>query len=264
MKHYLSLALAALLLVLSGLTLFSACSAPSPVSGARAAIIDQLALLYPNQAFLDEVTAKLEAYGFEVDVYQGEEVSVNFYRELPQYGYKLIIFRAHSGRMGEIEGSQVVAREAIYLLSGETYRQTKYVTEQLTDQMLEAQMTENYPTVFAINDKFVLSSMKGTFDNTVIIMMGCSTTYRPDLGLAFLQKGASTFLGWSATVGLDYVDEGTINLLTNLLAKGMTIDQAVGTTRAEIGPYPGTNAQLQYYPLESGSHTVKELISSVD
>lgn len=264
MKRYLAIAVVVLILVLPGLTLVSGCSASSPVSGARAAIIDQLSLIQPNQTFLDELTAKLEAYGFEVDIYQGEEVSIKLYRELPQYGYKLIIFRAHSGRMGKIEGSQVVAKEVIYLLSGEAYSPTKYVTEQLTDQMLEVQMTEDYPTVFAINYKFLLSSMKGSFAHTVIIMMGCSTTYRPDMLLAFIQKGAATYLGWNASVGLDYVDEATIKLITNLTDKGMTIHQAVRETRAEIGPYPETNAQLQYYLAGSGKYTIKELISGVD
>lgn len=261
MRHQ-SLALVLLLLVFPGLILFSACSAPNPVAGARAAIIDQLSLVQPNQAFIDEVTAKLEAYGFEVDIYQGEEVSINFYRELPQYGYKLIIFRAHSGLLMKEQNSQPI--KAIYLLSGETYSPTKYVREQLTDQMLEARMTEGYPAVFAINANFLLNSMQGTFANTVIIMMGCATTYRPDMLLAFIQKGASTYLGWKASVGLNYVDEATLKLMANLSDKGMTIDQAVRETMAKIGAYPDTNARLQYYPAASGNYTIKELISGVD
>lgn len=263
MRHQ-SLALVLLLLVLPGLILFSACSAPNPVSGARAAIIDQLSLVQPNQAFIDEVTTKLEASGFKVDIYRGEEVSINFYRELPRYGYKLIIFRAHSGLLEEREDSQLVAKEAIYLLSGETYSPTKYVREQLTDQMLKAKMTEDYPAVFAINANFLLNSMQGTFANTVIIMMGCSTTYRPDMLLAFIQKGASTYLGWKASVGLNYVDDATLKLITNLTDKGMPIDQAVRATMAEVGAYPDTNAHLQYYPAGSGSHTIKELIAGLE
>lgn len=55
--------------------------------------------------------ADLEAAGFKVDIYEGKEVSVNFYRELPKYGYRLIIFRAHSGLMQRWEDSQVVVKE---------------------------------------------------------------------------------------------------------------------------------------------------------
>ena len=176
MKRYLSIALAVFILGLPWLTLFSGCSAPSPDSEARAAIVDQLTVLQPNQVFIDQVTAGLEAYGFKVDVYQGKEVSVKFYRELPQYGYKLIIFRAHSGMMQQREGAPMGALEATYLLTGEAYTKMKYVREQLTYQVLAARVMEGYPLVFAINPIFLLNSMEGRFDNTAIIMMGCSGT----------------------------------------------------------------------------------------
>ncbi|TET88142.1 MAG: hypothetical protein E3J34_00925, partial [Dehalococcoidia bacterium] len=60
-------------------------------------------MLKPNQAFIDKMTQVLEAYGFKVDTYQGDEVTVDFYRQLPTYGYNLIIFRAHSGLLGSQE-----------------------------------------------------------------------------------------------------------------------------------------------------------------
>lgn len=252
-----------LTLTLPGLTL-SACSAPGPGAEPRAVIVDQLSLLDPNQAFIDQVTAELEAYGFEVDVYQGKEVGVKFYRELPKYGYKLIIFRAHSGLMEHKEDSHVVRKETTYLFTGEAYEKTKYVREQLTDQMLKAEMVEDSPLVFAINSKFVMESMDGRFQDTVIIMMGCSCIYLGDMATAFILKGASTYLGWDATVGLGYVDQATANLITNLCDKEMAIEQAVAETMAEIGRDPEYHACLKYYPAQSGSQTIRELISRVD
>ena len=125
-------------------------------------------------------------------------------------------------------------------------------------------MTEDYPSVFAVNYRFLLKSMQGRFDNTAIIMMGCSGTYIMDMAIVFINKGASTYLGWDASVGLDYVDEAALNLITNLCDKRMTIEHAVRETMTEIGPDPDYGASLQYRPVESGSHTIKELISSVD
>ena len=260
MKCYLSIALAVFILALPWLTLFSGCSAPSPDSEAKAAIIDQLTVLQPNQVFIDQVTADLEAYGLKVDVYQGKEVSVKFYRELPQYGYKLIIFRAHSGMMQQREGTPMGALEATYLLTGEAYTEMKYVREQLTYQVLAARVMVGCPLVFAINPIFLLNSMEGRFDNTAIIMMGCSCTYLNDMTHVFILKGASTYLGWDASVGLDYVDQATANLITNLCDKGMTIEQAVDRTMAEVGPDPDYGAYLKYYPTESGNKTITELI----
>ena len=115
MKRYLFTAIAILVLLIPGLTSCSGHSEASPDSEAKAAIIDQLYCLEPNQVFIDETTEILEACGFEVDVWQGEEVTVNLYRELPKYGYELIIFRAHSGIMYYVENSEVITKETTYL-----------------------------------------------------------------------------------------------------------------------------------------------------
>ncbi len=225
----------------------------------KAAIIDQLYSLQPNQAFIQQTTQELEDCGFEVYVYQGDEITVNFYRELPGYGYDLIIFRAHSGLLGR-EGETI---EKTCLFTDEPYSQTRYVTWQLTEQLAMARIDEHYPWVFAIGSKFVTQSMGGEFDNTVIIMMGCSCLYLDDLATAFIDNGASTYLGWDASVGLDYVDKATPIIITNLCARQMTIKEAVDETMAEVGTDPDYNACLKYYPVKSGSQTLKELMSGI-
>lgn len=249
-------------LALIGLVLLIGCSQDSNnvEPGPKAAIVDQLFVLEPNQDFIDEVTADLEACGFEVDVYQGNEVGVKFYRELPKYGYKLIIFRAHAGVVGRGEGSQVVEKEATYLFTGETYTKAKYTREQLSDQMLPAKMVADYPPVFAISSKFVLESMKGMFEDTAILMMGCSTTYLSDMVAAFLLKGASTYIGWNRSVSIGYLDEATVHLVHNLCVEDLTVEKAVGKTMAQVGRDPLTQASLRYYRKESGNKTIKELI----
>ena len=146
------------------------------------------------------------------------------------------------------------------LFTGEAYTPTKYVTEQLSERVQAAQMSEDYPIVFSVNPEFIIKSMKGKFDNTAIIMMGCSGHYLDDMATAFVQKGASTYLGWSATVGLDYVDTAALNLADNLCTKNLTVEQAVAGTMAEVGRDPYYNARLKYYPAESGSQTIQELI----
>ena len=249
-------------LALIGLVLFIGCfEEPTVEAGVKAAIVDQLYVLEPNQDFIDQAKAHLEAYGFEkVDVYQGEEVSVRFYRELPKHRYKLIIFRTHSGLMQRQEDSQAVVKEETYLFTGETYSKTKYVREQLTDQMLPAKMVEDYPSVFAVNAKFLLASMSGRFEDTVVIMMGCGTTYLSDMAGAFVIKGASSYIGWDSGVALGYVDEATVVLLQNLFVEELTVAEAVAGTMAQEGADPSTGAKLRYYPKESGDQTIKELI----
>jgi len=223
----------------------------------RAAIVDQLyAFDLQNQEFIDGVTVMLEGDGFKVDLYQGDEVTVDCYRRLPEQDYKLVIFRAHSGVI-MAEGGAVVETS---LFTSEGYSPNKYVREQLDEELVQACVDEGYPFYFAINSKFITDRMKGQFDDTVIIITGCSCLYLQDLAQAFIDKGASAYLAWDRTVGLDYVDDATMVLVQNLISEGLTVQEAVARTMEEKGADPEWGAVLKYYPKDSGSKTVAELI----
>jgi hypothetical protein len=223
--------------------------------GPKAAIVDQLYNLQPNEAFITEVTTELENCGFEVDLYQGDQVTVDLYRRLPSYGYKLIIFRAHSGILSA-EGVEI---ERTLLFTNEPYSWFRYGIEQLDDRLAMARVGEGYPMVFGIPPKFISKSMEGRFDNTVIIMMGCSGIYYPDLATAFVDKGASVYLAWTASVNLGYVDRATSYLIAQLCSEKLTIEEAVNSTMNVIGPDPKYEAALRYYPRQNGDITLEEL-----
>jgi len=235
-------------------------SAAAPPSPPRAAIVDQLYLLEPNPLFIEKTVGMLESSGFEVDVWQGEEITVKFYRELAGYGYRLIMFRAHVGVLFLVGESEVIPVEITCMFTGEPYTTGKYTAEQLTGRVYEGYMIEGYPPVFAISPGFIADSVKEGFDDAVIIMMGCSSSYLGDMAEAFIEKGASAYLGWSATVTLDYVDNATLNLVEGLLTDNLTIEQAASRTMTDLGRDPYYGARLLYSPAGSGSRTVKELI----
>jgi len=255
-----SLFLGGLLLAASLLTACGGNLAASQDNAPRAAIIDQLYLLKPEQEFVTRTTEVLESQGFVVDLWQGQEITVDFYRSLPDYGYKFIIFRTHSGTLLGVEGSQLVPSETTYLFSGETYATNKHVAEQLTDRVSNALMTEDYPPVFAVNSEFVAKEMNGEFDDTVILMMGCESLQNDDMAAAFVQKGASVYLGWSTVVSLQYVDRTTLELVRNLYTENLTVERGVGRTMKNEGIDPYFHAYLKYYPQESGRQTLNELI----
>jgi len=260
-KRYLTIALAVLSVALPGL-IVTGCPPAQDDSGPRAAIVDQLAVMETNPDFINGVTAELEACGFEVDVYSGDKVTVKLYQKLPQYGYELIIFRAHAGLLqAEEDGEVVGVKQATYLFTAEEYRQYKHFPEQLDDQLLPAEMTADFPLVFAVNARFVLESMAGSFDDTLIIMMGCSGAYLEDMAAAFTLKGASTYMGWDGSVSLDYVDRATADLITNLCSRGMTIEQAAAETMSQIGPDPVWGAGLRFHPAKNGGQTIAGLIA---
>ena len=253
-----SLVLAAVLAVL---ILSSGCGSPErEVEGSgTAAIIDQLYVLESNQAFVNEATLILESYGFEVDLWQGFDVTVDFFRELPTMGYKFIIFRVHSGILLSLEEEGVRPLPTTYLFTAENYSTTRYISEQLTDKVSNAVMVEDYPLVFAVNSDFIRET-KGEFNDTVILAMGCESYSYDDMPLTFIDKGASAYLGWSHVVSLEYVDEVTLDLLGNLCTGRMTLARSIEKTMADLGKDPYFESYLKYYPEESGDRTVKKLI----
>jgi len=224
-------------------------------AGPRAAIVDQLYNVQPNQDFIEGVTAELEDYGLKVDLYQGDDVTVDVYRRLPAEGYKLIIIRAHSGILA-LDGDEI---ERTVIFTNEPYRELRYSLEQLQDRLGPARVGEDHPLVFGIPPKFIAESMDGRFDDTVIIMMGCSGIYDTDLAAAFIGRGASIYMAWSASVHLGYVDEATLYLVQQLCSEDTPIKRAVYNTMMEKGPDPKYDALLRYYPAAMGEKTLAEL-----
>jgi hypothetical protein len=225
----------------------------------QAAIVDQLSSLQENEDFIGNVTKELEDYGFEVDLYQGNEITVDFYRGLPSHGYKLIVFRAHSGILEWEEQTHYKTT----LFTNEEFDWKKHQLEVLDDRLFMASIAEGYPWVFSISPKFIRESMTEEFDDTVIIMMGCEGIYLTDLAEAFVDKGASAYLAWDASVNLDYLDRATPYLIKQLCSENATIKEAVDSTMDIIGPDPKYGAELKYYPYYPsgiGDKTLEELI----
>jgi len=221
----------------------------------RAAIVDQLSILQENPAFIAEVTRELEGQGFEVDLYQGEQITVDFYRKLPTHCYRVIVFRTHSGILEE--GEQVHLKTTMF--TNEEFDWKKHQADVWHDRLFRAGIDDEDPRVFSIGPKFIRDGMQGRFNDTVIIMMGCAGIYLEDLAEAFMAKGASAYLAWDASVLLDYVDGATEHLVKQLCSDGATVKEAVVSTMAARGPDPRYDAELQYYPPGIGGKTLADL-----
>jgi hypothetical protein len=240
---------------------------PDHAGNATAAIIDQLSSLQENDQFIANVTRELEDYGFEVDLYQGNNVTVDFYRQLPTYGYKLIIFRAHSGIL-EQDG-EVIPRTVLF--TNEEYTESRYALEQVYEQLVMGGACQGCPMMFGITPEFVraqsvvgqATDMDGRFDDTVVIMMGCSGIAMDDMARAFVDKGASICLAWDRSVELYYVDNATPYLMNQLCSEELTIREAVANTMDFVGPDPNYGAELKCYydpASHNGDKTLEELI----
>ena len=216
----------------------------------KAAIVDHLSLTAPNQTFIQTATTILEQAGYAVDYYPGEEVTVEFYRNLPTHGYGLIVLRVHSAR-GDL---------SLSLFTSEFYSMRRYVPEQLDEQITAmgySPYSEGDPLYFGVGPKFVTHSMNGRFDDSIFIMMGCHGLTSTEMANAFREKGAKVYISWNGMVLASHTDQATIQLLKHLVEENQTIKQAVTETMKEVGPDPLDNSILLYYPLEVGDYTIE-------
>ena len=218
-------------------------------SGSRAAIVDQLSLSQPNPDFAASATDILEQADYAVDYFPGEEVTVGFYRNLPTHSYDLIILRVHSGIAEEtdVTTGETTQREYVSLFTGEPYRRDKYPDEP-TGRLGKATYYEGAPPLFGIGPEFITHSMRGSFDKTLIVMMGCDGLRSQRTAQAFLDRGASAFVSWTRRVSASHTDAATLRLLEKVLVEELPVGDAVAQTAAEVGPDPSYGAELRVLP----------------
>ena len=96
----------------------------------KALIIDQLYSEMPNDNFHKTATEYFQGAGYEVDIVTTENITVNFFKNLPSMNYNFVVIRTH-GADNE-EGNEVV------LFTGEKYTEQKYIQEQLFGQVRKA------------------------------------------------------------------------------------------------------------------------------
>jgi hypothetical protein len=219
-----------------------------------AAIIDQVTVEgenFFNQDFNTTIVSLLNSSGFDVKYYPGDDVTVDFYKDLPLKGRKIILLRAHSSvRTNSSDFVDLFTSEP-YSESGET----KYSS--YGDQISVAEFLSTGNKYFAIGPTFVDFSMKGRFDDDcVIILMGCSSLEEESMAKALVDKDAKVVIGWTRGVELDDTDKSTLDLLKYLLAESpYTIKGAVDKINDE-NPHNPYGAELDYYPKSAWNYIV--------
>jgi hypothetical protein len=207
-----------------------------------AAIVDQLSLTVPNPDFVSSATSLLEEAGYTVDYYPGEQVTVPLYRDLPGLGYDLIILRVHSGIAQEVASPTTID---VGLFTGEPYTENKYMDEGSGQGATYNESGEFGPLKFIVGARFVEKSMRGNFNKTIVILMGCNGLKIPRMAQALIDRGAEAVVGWTDMVASNHTDTATTLLLQKYLREGLTIEDAVTQTEAELGPDPSFKAELK-------------------
>jgi hypothetical protein len=215
----------------------------------KIAVVDHLSLQWPDPTFNQTMMDILNTTGLKVDYYPSEDVTVDFYRDLPKHNYKLIIFRVHSTATSNVNGTPPF----VVFFTSELYNSMAHVSEQADMRVVMTKFPNNETTYFGVTPSFVKDSMEGRFNDTVIVAMGCEGMTYTTMAEAFIEKGAKAFISWNGTVSASHTDEATVSLLRHLITEKKTVQEAVAQTMNEVGPDPAGNSVLVFYPDGAGA-----------
>jgi len=219
----------------------------------KAVILDQLNNDLPNYFFQDRAQEYLELAGYTVDLFTTDDLTVEFYKNLPTMDYDFIIFRTHGAGGGYLESS--------FLFTGEPYSQTKYVQEQIFEQIrpgvpivdYEHEIVDadkigevEYDMFFTIGSEMIDDLMVGEFQDTVILIGGCDALRNTDLSEALLRRGASNVIGWNGIISSVVNDRAMLVFLEELLINEVKINDAIKSVSDKYGPFED-GTELKHY-----------------
>ena len=223
----------------------------------KAILIDQLYNDFPSEEFQKTVTKYLNDEGYKVDIITTDEITVDFYKQLPSMNYKFILFRGHALGYGSIENSAS-------LFTGEKYDKHKYIKEQFLGQVSRGvsyyvgdiaekggRAALEDETYFVVGSKLVDEAMVGQFPGSTIFLAGCDTSKKTVLIDSLLKRGASEVIGWTGLVGAQDNDEMLLRVLHETFVKDVDMKQAVESVM--IAEY-----ESLYYPTIMTYHSMDE------
>jgi len=237
----------------------------------EAAIVDHLSFREEtkNETFKDSSVSILEAAGFDINYYPGEDVTVNFYRNLFSHNYGLIVLRVHSAIIGN--------STRLGLFTSELFDESKYDTPSAPyyddivnakpQRIVKAYFPDDPTQYFAISPEFI--EKYGNLQNATVILMGCDGLKYSTMAEAFRRKGAKICVGWDGLVSTPHTDYATTRLLQHLAVEN-TVNDAVGNTMNEVGPEEmyfqdqGYNSTLKYYPIAAGGYEIEHTLGIFD
>jgi len=219
----------------------------------KAVIIDQLYLDFPNESFQENATKILMQAGYEVDLVTTEDITVDFYKQLPTMDYEFIVMRTHSLA---IYGD----KPSSWIFTGEMYSDKKHTLDTMSGLLspgvpffindeLERQMTYSEAAKqrqFMIGSKLIDESMEGTFPGSIIVMGGCETMAYTHLADSFIDRGASLVVGWNELVGARQNDNTIMLLLEEILVNGLEVDEAIDSVMKDFSKDKTKYPKLKY------------------
>jgi hypothetical protein len=238
----------------------------------QAVIIDQLYNDVPSKYFHEKASSQLKKLGYKVDIYTTENATVDLFRNLPDMNYDFIVFRGHALHFEE-------ENDDVMFFTGEKYSEEKYIQEQLFGQIKKGtplleqtfsideknntgwvyvngskniKMISSHVIVsnqtrdeyFLFNPKSVTDLMKGKFNDSTILLGGCSTLKNDSMAQALIGRGASKVIGWTDLVSSSDNDKALLQILEKMADEKLSVIEATNKVKETITLNPKYHARL--------------------
>ncbi|MEM2950093.1 MAG: hypothetical protein QXV52_03270 [Nitrososphaeria archaeon] len=201
-----------------------------------AVIIDGLAIANSNSEFVENAKNILIKAGFEVDVYQGNDVTISLLMNIRKYN--VLILRVHSA----IDPTD----KFLYLFSTEKYNPNRYIFERFTGVVKVAYpLFRNDELYFVLRADLLGYSSTKEFNNSNIIIMGCNVTDSKLTIIKLFEKGFKNIIGWDGYVDLAYSDKITLILLKTVYEDKIDFPEAVEKIMNEYNADPVWKSRLK-------------------
>ena len=210
------------------------------VDESKAVLVDGIALTDPNPQFTARIEEILAQANITLDIYEGEEVTIDLLRNIGGYG--LIILRVHSAIDKE--------HGFLYIFSAEKFDKeeynSKYTEEERISGAVREGITFKNESYFALRaDLLGYLGDKG-LNGSIIILMGCNGTDSQQAINKLFERGVKAIIAWNGYVDLDYTDETIIELLKEVYENHIDFSRAVEKVMNDKGADPIWKSKLEY------------------
>lgn len=172
--------------------------------------------------------------GFNITSLTNQQATVSAVNTFINYGY--IVLATHGSQGKSFATGEVVDTNAAI------YTSTYKALLQAGKLAIWGNMTINstggvnvQADIYAIVSPYI-SSLSGTFPNTVILNNSCESTMNPDLEIAFLTKGAKTYYGYTKVVNSGFCVTIADSITKRLAVDNKSTSQAFFAATDPVGP----------------------------
>lgn len=179
--------------------------------------------IYPGYNIGQKVTTRLAqsvCKDYNITSFVNQEANIAVLSTITNYG---LVFITSHGLLGKRLFTGEIADTNLQIYKT-TYRQMIKADKLSIWKNLVISVVGTVSTsadVYVAEPKF-FSELTGTFPNSVIVNNSCESAMNPDLGNAFIGKGAKTYFGYSKVVHVGFVETISDSIAKRLAVEGKT------------------------------------------